>query len=148
MAPPINGVSSSSSTATYGSDALLPSQMLDQADFLKLLVTQMSSQDPMHPQSNTDFAAQMAQFSALQTSQLTQSNNATLSANQQVQQAADLIGKTVTVAKSDGTIAGVGMVSGVQVTDGTPSILINGAAYSLDQITSIQPALIASPTSN
>ena len=123
------------------------SQTLDQADFLKLLVTQMSSQDPMNPQSNTDFAAQMAQFSALQTSQLTQSNIATLSANQQVQQAADLIGKTVTVVNQDGTMAG-GMVSGVQVNNGTPSILINGVAYDLSQIASIQPAPTASSTSN
>jgi flagellar basal-body rod modification protein FlgD len=136
MSDPINAISTSSS-ANYGSEALLPSQTLNQADFLKLLVTQMSSQDPMNPQSNTDFAAQMAQFSALQTSQLTQANIATLSANQQVQQAADLIGKTVTAANIDGTTV-TGPVTGVQVDSGTPSIVINGVAYSLSQVASIQ----------
>jgi flagellar basal-body rod modification protein FlgD len=100
----------------------------------------------MNPQSNTDFAAQMAQFSALQTSQATQANIATLSANQQVQQAADLIGKTVTVTTTTGIASGT--VAGVSVNNGTPSILINGVAYDLSQIASIQPAATASPTSN
>jgi flagellar basal-body rod modification protein FlgD len=44
-------------------------QTLNQADFLQLLVTQMSSQDPLNPESDTDFAAQLAQFSSLQATQ-------------------------------------------------------------------------------
>jgi len=35
---------------------------LGQADFLKLLVTQMSHQNPMEPQENGEFITQMAQF--------------------------------------------------------------------------------------
>jgi flagellar basal-body rod modification protein FlgD len=141
MPDPINSASASSS-GNYGSELTMTTKMLNQADFLKLLVTQMSSQDPMHPQTNTDFAAQMAQFSALQTSQLTQSNIATLSANQQVQQAAELIGKTVTIMNTDSTIS-TGPVTGVQVNSGTPSILINGVAYTLDQIAAIQPTAVS-----
>jgi flagellar basal-body rod modification protein FlgD len=40
-------------------------QTLDQADFLKLLTTQLSQQDPLEPQDNQAMIAQMAQFSAL-----------------------------------------------------------------------------------
>src|SRR5579859_4749703 len=86
---------------------------LTQNDFLKLLVAQMSAQDPLNPQSNTDFAAQMAQFSALQTSQSTQSDMALLQASQQVQQANGLIGRTVTLGNNNGTTP-TGVVNGVQ----------------------------------
>ncbi len=39
---------------------------LGKDDFLKLLVTQVQYQDPLNPSSDTDFIAQMAQFSALE----------------------------------------------------------------------------------
>ena len=45
---------------------------LDQGDFLKLMTTQMSNQDPFQPQDNTQMIAQMAQFSSLE--QLTSIN--------------------------------------------------------------------------
>ncbi len=35
-------------------------------DFLKLLITQLSHQDPMSPMESQDFAAQLAQFSSLE----------------------------------------------------------------------------------
>ena len=38
---------------------------LDQGDFLKLLTTQLTLQDPLEPADNKDMLAQMAQFSAL-----------------------------------------------------------------------------------
>ena len=43
-----------------------PSKVLSQDDFLKLLVAQMTSQDPINPMSNQDMLTQMVQFSTLQ----------------------------------------------------------------------------------
>jgi len=40
-------------------------QSLGQADFLRLLTTQLTMQDPLAPTENKEMLAQMAQFSAL-----------------------------------------------------------------------------------
>src|SRR5882757_7089888 len=109
-------VSSGSASASTTSQPVTPSQTLNQADFLRLLVTQMTSQDPLSPESNTDMAAQMAQFSALQSSQNTEKDVQGLRAD-------NLLGRTVSLATT-GNAATSGIVSAVQLQAGTPSIVV------------------------
>jgi len=118
-------------SAAASQAATLPTQTLTQQDFLQLLVTQMTSQDPLNPQSDTEFAAQLAQFSALQSSQGTESGISQL-------QADSLIGQTVGVSAS-GSAPVTGVVSAVTVQDGSPEVVVNGQAYALNQISLIQP---------
>jgi len=123
-----------------------PQSTLTQNDFLKLLVAQMSAQDPLNPVSNTDFAAQMAQFSALQTSQATQSDMSLLQASQQVQQANGFIGRNVTLLATDNSQP-TGLVTGVQMVSGVPKIVVNGSLYDMSQVLSIStPSVAQTPT--
>jgi flagellar basal-body rod modification protein FlgD len=114
------------------STTAIPSQTLNQADFLNLLVTQMSSQDPLNPESDTDFAAQLAQFSSLQETQ-------TMTGNLQTIQATGLIGQTVSAMASAGGNPITGVVTSVQIASGTPEVIVNGQAYQMSQITGVAP---------
>jgi flagellar basal-body rod modification protein FlgD len=124
-----------SASATTASASLTTSanSTLNQADFLKLLVTQMTSQDPLNPESDTDFAAQLAQFSSLQEA-------TTMAGDMAVMQASSLIGSTVSVesaTNSDQETSGV--VTAVDMSSGSPEIQVNGQLYALSQILSISP---------
>jgi flagellar basal-body rod modification protein FlgD len=131
----------STTSATSSSTAAAAGQTLDQADFLKLLVTQMTSQDPLNPQSDTAFAAQLAQFSALQQSQ-------TMATDMQQMQANGLIGQTVNVTSATNTSQQVtGVVSAVQIAAGVPQIQVNGELYDMSDITSITPTQTTTTTS-
>jgi flagellar basal-body rod modification protein FlgD len=118
-------------------------QTLTQNDFLKLLVAQMENQDPMSPQSDTDMAAQMAQFTSLTQSTAMSGSLSALQAN-------SLIGSTVTVQTDSTGDTASGIVTSVKLgaasSDGTPQILINGTAYDLSSVVSVTPT-VTTPTS-
>jgi flagellar basal-body rod modification protein FlgD len=138
----INSVSSTSTTDQSG-ESRVPTQTLDQNDFLKLLVVQLSQQDPMNPMKDTDFIAQMASFSALEQSKEMQADIAALRAEQQLLQANSLIGRLVDVQSADGTLVS-GIVDGVQVVNGTPTLVVNGQTFTLSQVVIVAPALNSS----
>jgi len=52
--------------AQAAADKLPSSDLQGQDTFMKLLVTQMQHQDPLNPQSNEEFVAQLAQFTSLE----------------------------------------------------------------------------------
>lgn len=109
--------------------------------FLQLLVTQMKYQDPLDPQDNGEYLAQLAQFSALE--QMTNvadglSNVSNLVSNIDtsvlVGQLSSMIGQQVqwttstTSTDAEGNTKTIkntfeGIVKGVSISDGSPSIV-------------------------
>ena len=108
-------------------------QRLGQEEFLKILVTQMTSQDPLNPQKDTDFIAQMAQFSALENSKVMQEELGQLRSRQEFVQANSLLGRQVELA-TDGEARLVGTVSAVRMEEGAPLLVVGDQTHSLDQV--------------
>lgn len=134
----ITSNSASTSATTADTSSQLPVQTLDENDFLQLLVTQMTSQDPLNPESNTDFIAQMAQFTTLQQTQNLETTVSQVSASQQFSQAAALLGQTVQVQTSAGG-TDQGVVTGLQMSSGAPQLVVNSQTYDLSQVLSVTP---------
>ena len=110
------------------------SQQLGKDDFLKLLITQLSNQDPTNPMEDTQFIAQMAQFSSLE--QMTNMNESfnKMAAMINSSQAAATIGRTVDIEVGDTTARGV-----VEATTmgSQPQVMVNGMYYDLDKIKAV-----------
>jgi flagellar basal-body rod modification protein FlgD len=141
MATSINSISSTSADLSALGDASsrIPTQVLGQQDFLKLLVAQLSAQDPMNPKKDTDFIAQMAQFSSLEQAKNMQSSMAAISAQQDLLNANALLGREVNLQiEKDKSVTGV--VSAVNIEAGTPKIVVNGTAYEMSKLISVSEA--------
>lgn len=107
-------------------------------DFMKILMTQLTAQDPMNPMKDTEFIAQMANFSSLEQMRGLSQSFTNYSSSQQMATAPLYLGCEVTV-KDPSTPTGEikGTVESVTVKDGAPALVINGKTYNPNLITNI-----------
>lgn len=96
---------------------------LGQEDFLKILLTQLTYQDPMKPLDNQQFIAQMAQFSALEQSRQLNEKMDSLLVAQAATQSFGLLGKNVNFRTENG-FPETGRVSSVNFRDGQALLTI------------------------
>ncbi len=99
---------------------------LSQEDFLQVLLTQLTFQDPLEPMDNGEFMAQFAQLTALQqTQELSDKVDGVLSL-QSSSQAVSLVGREVEVRTE--TSREFGKVSAISFPNGRPEISITTSA--------------------
>jgi flagellar basal-body rod modification protein FlgD len=92
---------------------------LDKTAFLKLLVEQLKNQDPLKPQDDSAFVAQLAQFSSLEQSMTMNDKLDTLAAQNAGlanAQAVSLVGSEATVRGNIVTIDGTGVGAPINFT--------------------------------
>lgn len=116
-------------------ESRVPMKVMGQNDFLALLVAQMKFQDPLSPKQDTEFIAQMVQFSALEQSKSMQRDMALLRSEQQFSKAQALMGQNVTLRTKEGVVTG--KVEAMAVEDGVPKLVVQGKSYELDQVSSV-----------
>ena len=129
-----NSLSGASSASAGAKDA--PSSLVSQDDFLKLLTAQLKNQDPLNPVSNSDFTAQLAQFSTLSGVQQLNTSTQQMLALQQISQGASLVGKKV-IYSDAANQAARGTVDAVNFQDGKLLVQIGGTNVPSDRLRSI-----------
>lgn len=110
-------------TGAYNPTNPSQTQKVEQTDmfssdgFLKLLASQIKGQNPLEPMKDTEFVAQMAQFSQLEQITNMAKDTAAMNLSSRLAQGASLVGKTVSylpegqVTPISGTVSAVTMGS-------------------------------------
>ena len=111
---------------------------LDKNDFLKILITQLSHQDPTQPMDDKAFIAQMAQFSSLEQMTNMSDGLARVAALVAKSQAVGLLGNVVELESGGQTVTGV--VDAVTSGD-LPQLLVNGQYYDYSQVQKVKTSL-------
>jgi flagellar basal-body rod modification protein FlgD len=96
---------------------------LDFQSMLKIILTQLTYQDPLKPLDNFQFVSQLGQFAQLQQSQSLNDQITTLLTAQSSLQATGLLGKTVDIAPQNGAPTS-GQVTAVTFTNGIPNLTV------------------------
>ena len=111
-----------------------PKQELGKDDFLQLLVAQLTHQDPTSPMEDTQFVAQMAQFTSLE--QLTNMNQGFGTLNRLIgdSSAVNVVGKQVDIEQNGSTVSGTIMAA----TRGeNPQVQVNGKWYAWSDVQTV-----------
>ena len=105
------------------------SNELGQSAFLELMITQLKNQDPLSPQDNTQFIAQLAQFSSVESLDKLNNNFDSFTNNfvaNQALQASSLVGRSVSVPTDTTQLDLGGVVSAsVDVPASTGTVQVN-----------------------
>jgi flagellar basal-body rod modification protein FlgD len=103
---------------------------MDTYQFLRLLIVELTSQNPMDPVKDRDFLAQMAQLNTAQQMERIGSMFTTF-------QAAGLIGREVEAVLPTGTVL-KGKVESVQMRAGRVYLTVNGETVPIDTVRTIR----------
>jgi flagellar basal-body rod modification protein FlgD len=104
-------------------------------EFLKILITQLSHQDPTQPMEDKEFISQMAQFSSLEQISNMSAEMSRVTELLSRSQALSILGSVVDIEDNSGSVTGI--VD--EVTGGDfPQILVTGSYYDFSQVLSVR----------
>lgn len=105
-------------------------------DFLQLLTSQISNQDPLEPMKDTEFISQMANIASLEQMQQFTKGFETFADSQKDMVAQAYLGRMVSISEQGSEVSG--LVESVEKSeDGTISVLVSGKNYDPQSITRV-----------
>ena len=124
-AAPIDSITGAAVPPSPQSSAATDAFGLGFESLLRIVLTQLTYQDPLKPMENFEFVSQLAQFSQIQQTQDMARSLETLVSAQATAQAASLLGKEVDIPAGSLTLSGT--VTAVSFSNGAPAITIETA---------------------
>ncbi|MGM9486035.1 flagellar hook assembly protein FlgD [Ideonella sp. YS5] len=129
----IGAIGASTTSSTQSSN-------ISMQDFLNILLTQLTYQDPLKPMDNQEFMAQLAQFTTLGQTQELSGKIDSLVSTQASMQAIGLIGRTVQFTTSEGTQTGT--VASLSWAGTTPELSVNVSGITIGGISLSQVTVV------
>jgi flagellar basal-body rod modification protein FlgD len=121
-----NGPAPSGATPASSQRAATDAFGLSFESLLKIVLTQLTYQDPLKPMENFEFVSQLAQFSQIQLGQTTNDRLQQLVAAQGNLQAASLLGRQVDIPAGGGTTIS-GKIVSISFQNGDPRVTVETA---------------------
>jgi flagellar basal-body rod modification protein FlgD len=118
---PISAVGANAQTPST-QDAAQNAFGLGFEDLLRIVLTQLTYQDPLKPIENFEFVSQLAQFTQIQQTQTMSDRMQALMQSGTTSQATSLLSRTVDILSSGGTLTGV--VKSIAFQSGEPRLTI------------------------
>lgn len=122
--PPTSSTGSPGSSST-AQQAATDAFGLSFESLLKIILTQLTYQDPLKPMDNFEFVSQLAQFSQIQIGQTGNERLEAMALAQANAQATGLLGRTVDIPAGQATLSG--KVISVTFAQGSPRVAIRTA---------------------
>jgi len=124
----VSNVNNGSSSNVSSFDSTKKTQTMGKQEFLNLLVTQLRYQDPLNPMQDSEFVAQLAQFSALEQMQ-------NLNDSFELMKAQSLIGRYIVATNpSDSTKTIEGRVDHIKADNGKIYLDVDGTEVEVSNI--------------
>lgn len=112
-------------------------------DFFKLLIAQLTNQDPLEPTGNQELFEQIASIRDIELSTSLSKSLQSLTGGQRFASGSSMIGQFVIGVPGEGGAAQEGLVVGVRFDGGGNAVLLlaDGGELPLEQVATIQPPL-------
>lgn len=139
----VNGTAASDILSQYQFDSQTQAKKdeLGKNDFMELMIAQLKNQNPLEPQDNGDFIAQLAQFSSVEGIQKLSGSVDDVAGqfrSTQALQASAMVGRTVLAPSQTGILGADGQMSGVvnvpSTTSGLRVSIVNSAGERVRQL--------------
>lgn len=120
-----------------GQQSLGDASTLGQEDFLQVLVAQLRNQNPLEPQSDSDFFAQIALFEQLTSLNRIDGALRTFVERSRIGQASGLLGREILTIAGTEAEPITGIVEGVEIHEGVPMLRVGDTIIDVDSVIAV-----------